>query len=526
MVSPEELKKQGCRPVCLIIMDGFGVAPEGDGNAITLARTPNYDSYIRDYPHTTLSAAGIDVGLPEGQMGNSEVGHLNIGSGRIVYQDLTRINQAIKDGSFFDNPILKAAVAAAKEADGTLHLMGLLSDGGVHSLDEHIFALLRMAKEAGVEKVDVHCFLDGRDTPPQSALKYIRALEEEMRRVGVGRIATVCGRYYAMDRDHRWDRVKEAYDALVYGHGAMAETASAAVEAAYAQDLSDEFVKPTVITGAGPNVGGAAGSGELHAGDTVIFFNFRSDRAREMTEALTVADFDGFDRGPNPPHLNFVCLTEYDDDCGLPVAFGPQKLENILAQVVAEDGLRQLHIAETEKYTHVTFFFNGGVEEPFAGEDRVLVPSPKVATYDLQPQMSADKVVEKTTEAVCSGDYDLIIVNFANPDMVGHTGHLSATIEALEVVDTAVRQIVDAVLGCGGAAVISADHGNAETMAEADGDPRTAHSTSRVPLIVVGVDGVGLKKGARLADIAPTVLALMGLPVPSEMTGENLLDFG
>ena len=525
MVAPEELKKKGRRPVCLIIMDGFGVAPEGGSNAVTVARTPNYDSYIRDYPQTTLGASGLDVGLPEGQMGNSEVGHLNIGSGRIVYQDLTRINRAIEDGSFFDNPILTAAAAAAKEAGGALHLMGLLSDGGVHSRDIHIFALLRLAKEAGLEGVNVHCFLDGRDTPPRSALQYIRELEEQMRKLGVGRIATVSGRYYAMDRDHRWDRVKEAYDALVYGEGETAKTASGAVEAAYAAGLGDEFVKPTVITGPGPT-DRAPGSGRLETGDAAIFFNFRADRAREMTEALTAVDFDGFDRGPASPRLHFVCLTDYDDDFTLPVAFRRERLENILAQVVADHGLRQLHIAETEKYAHVTFFFNGGIEEPFAGEDRVLVPSPKIATYDLQPEMSAFEVAEKTSEAVCLGDYDLIVVNFANPDMVGHTGRLDAAIEALEVVDKVVLQVVDVVRGCGGAAVITADHGNAERMAEDDGDPWTAHTTSRVPLIIVGADGTGIKDGTRLADVSPTVLALMGLPIPAEMTGENLLDFG
>ncbi len=524
MVTPEKLKK-GRRPVCLIIMDGFGVAPESGNNAITVARTPNYDSYIRDYPQTTLGASGSDVGLPEGQMGNSEVGHLNIGAGRIVYQDLTRINRAVEDGSFFDNEILTGVAAAAKEAGGALHLMGLLSDGGVHSQDTHLFALLRLAKEAGLAEVNVHCFLDGRDTPPRSALQYIRELEEQMRRLGVGRIATVSGRYYAMDRDHRWDRVKEAYDVMVYGEGETAESASVAVEAAYASNLGDEFVKPTVIIGPGPT-GRAPRNGRLETGDVAIFFNFRADRAREMTEALIAVDFGGFDRGPQPPRLHFVCLTEYDDAFSLPVAFKPQRLESILAKVVADHGLRQLHIAETEKYAHVTFFFNGGIEEPFAGEDRVLVPSPKIATYDLQPEMSAFEVAKKTTEAVCSKEYDLVIVNFANPDMVGHTGSLDAAVEALEVVDKVVLQVVEAVRGCGGVAVITSDHGNAEQMAEDHGGPWTAHTTSRVPFIIIGADGVEIKEGTRLADVSPTILALMGLPIPAEMTGENLLDFG
>jgi 2,3-bisphosphoglycerate-independent phosphoglycerate mutase len=507
------------RPVCLIILDGFGVAPEGSDNAIALARTPGYDSYLRDCPQTTLAAAGLDVGLPDGQMGNSEVGHLNIGAGRVVYQELTRIDRAIEDGSFFENPVLVEAVENAKADGRALHLMGLLSDGGVHSKNTHLYSLLRLAKARGLESVFVHCFLDGRDTPPQSALNYIEALELKMREIGVGQIATVCGRYYAMDRDRRWDRVKLAYDALVYGHGAAAPTAEAAVEQSYSADENDEFVKPTVISVVAEN-----DNGRINNGDSVIFFNFRADRARELTEALITPDFRDFDRGPGPPKVDFVCLTQYEKSFDSAVAFKPENIKNTLAEVVAANGLKQLHIAETEKYAHVTFFFNGGIEEPVPGEDRVLVPSPKVATYDTIPEMSAFEVADKTVTAIKSGKYDFIVINFANADMVGHTGYLDAAVKALEAVDQAVRRVVDAALEQGGVALITADHGNAEHMRGPNGDPWTAHTTSRVPLVLVGGAGVRLKNGARLADIAPTVLSLLDLPVPAEMTGENLLE--
>ncbi len=520
MRGTNDAREEAPRPVCLIILDGFGVAAEGGANAITVARTPNYDSYIKNYPQTTLGASGVDVGLPVGQMGNSEVGHLNMGAGRIVPQELTRINQAIEDRSFFANSVLTDAVRRVWEAGSTLHIMGLLSDGGVHSLDTHLFALLKLAKEAGLPEVNIHAFLDGRDTLPRSALQYVDSLEHELQGLGVGRIATVCGRYYAMDRDHRWERVKEAYDALVHGVGLTALTAAAAVEQSYVANIGDEFVKPTIIS-ADQSL---AEGGQIGPDDVVIFFNFRADRARELTEALTTPRFIGFDRGDRPPRPHFVCLTQYDDDCNLQTVFAPQTLKNILAEVVSDHGLTQLHIAETEKYAHVTFFFNGGLEEPLPGEERILIPSPKVATYDLRPEMSAFEVAERTAGAVRDGGYDLIVVNFANADMVGHTGMLDAAVEALEAVDMAVLQVVEAVLAAGGVAVITADHGNVEQMVEDDGDPWTAHTLSRVPLILAGAGSVGLKEGARLADIAPTILALMGLPIPAEMSGDNLLD--
>lgn len=505
------------RPVCLIILDGFGVAPAGRTNAVTDAKKPNYDSYTATYPHTTLSAAGPDVGLPAGQMGNSEVGHLNIGAGRIVYQDLTRISKAVADGSFGANPVLVGAVDEAKAAGAALHLMGLLSDGGVHSHNTHLYALLRLAKDRGLEKVFIHCFLDGRDTPPRSALKYVKELEDELEVIGVGRIATVSGRYFAMDRDNRWERIQSAYQALVSGQGARAGSATTAVEEAYEDGANDEFAPPTVIAGV---------DGRIKDGDSVIFFNFRSDRARELTAALTQPDFDGFDRLPAPPKVFFVCLALYDIDFQLPVAFGPEPLTNILVEAISARGLRQLHVAETEKYAHVTFFFNGGLEEPYPGEERVLVPSPKVATYDSKPEMSAPEVADKVVAAVDSGAYDFIVVNFANCDMVGHTGILSAAVRAIEAVDKALGRVVEAVRRRGGAVIITADHGNAEQMVEADGKPRTAHTVNRVPMVYISGDrAAALKPGGRLADIAPTILTVMGIPVPAEMTGRSLLDF-
>ena len=497
-------------------MDGLGVAPAGEANAVSSALMTNFTNLMNSNPNTTLGAAGPDVGLPKNQMGNSEVGHLNIGAGRIVYQDLTRIDSAIEDGSFFTNPTLNEAIDRAKSSGGALHLMGLLSDGGVHSTNTHLYALLESAKRGGLENVFIHCFLDGRDTAPRSALKYLADLDEQISVTGLGRIATVCGRYYAMDRDHRWERVKSAYDLLVYGQGHTAQSAAAAVEESYARGQGDEFVEPTAITA--PN-----GGGQVTSGDSVIFFNFRSDRARELVESLTADTFTDFDRGPDPPDIFLVCMTEYDQKLALPLAFGPEKLENILAQVVADHGLRQLHIAETEKYAHVTFFFNGGVEEPVAGEDRILVPSPKVATYDLKPEMSAEQVTDEVVEAVEAGKYDLVVVNLANPDMVGHTGVIGAAKRALETVDMVLGRIVSAVRSAGGVTIITADHGNAERMTEEDGLPWTAHTTSRVPFIYVGGGSVELSPGARLADIAPTVLGIMGLPVPAEMTGSNLI---
>jgi len=502
------------RPVCLVILDGFGVTVPGSANAVTLADTPNLDAYQAKYPNTTLGSAGADVGLPEGQMGNSEVGHLNIGAGRIVYQDLTRISKAIDDDSFFANPVLIEAVDSAKTSGAALHLMGLVSDGGVHSHNTHLYALLKLAKERGLDKVFVHCFLDGRDTPPKSATGYLEELENETAAIGVGKIATISGRYFAMDRDTRWERVKVAYDALVYGRGETADSAQAAVKNSYEAGANDEFVRPTVIAGV---------DGRLENGDSVIFFNFRADRARQLTEALTQPGFDGFDPGPEPPKVGFVCLALYDIDFELPVAFAPATLSNILAEVLSARGLKQLHIAETEKYAHVTFFFNGGVEEPVAGEDRILVSSPKVATYDLQPEMSAPAVVDKVVGAVESDKYAFIVVNFANCDMVGHTGMLNAAVTAIEAVDAAVGRIVEAVRRRCGAVIITADHGNAEQMTEPDGKPRTAHTINRVPMIYIGDGAVDLRPDGRLADIAPTILTILDIPIPEEMSGKSLI---
>ncbi len=505
------------RPVCLIILDGFGAASPGPGNAVSEAKIPNLDSYFARYPSTTLGSSGADVGLPDGQMGNSEVGHLNIGAGRIVYQDLTRISRAIEDGSFFANPVLLEAVDRAKSAGAALHLMGLLSDGGVHSHNTHLYALLKLAKDRGLEKVYVHCFLDGRDTPPRSAGVYIEQLESEMAAIGVGRIATVSGRYYAMDRDKRWERTKLAYDALVYGRGERAASAGGAVEISYEAGANDEFVKPTVVEGV---------DGRIQSADSVVFFNFRADRARQLTAALAWPGFDGFDLGPNPPRPFFVCLAVYDVEYKLPVAFAPESLKNILAEVLSARGLKQFHIAETEKYGHVTFFFNGGVEEPYAGEERLLVASPKVATYDLQPEMSAPQVAGEVVAAVESGRFDFIVVNFANCDMVGHTGVLAAAVKAIEAVDVAVGRIVEAVIGSGGAAIITADHGNAEQMIEGDGKPRTAHTANRVPMVYISGQKAELRHDGRLADLAPTILTILGVPVPPEMTGKTLLKKG
>jgi 2,3-bisphosphoglycerate-independent phosphoglycerate mutase len=507
------------RPICLIILDGFGVAEPGRHNAISLADTPNYNSYVENYAHTTLGAAGGDVGLPDGQMGNSEVGHLNIGAGRIVYQELTRITRSIEDGSFFDNEVLGGALDQAKKPGQALHLLGLLSDGGVHSHNTHLYALLELAERRGLENVFVHCFLDGRDTPPQSALVYIRELEAKMAAIGVGRIATVTGRYWAMDRDNRWDRTQLAYDALVKGIAERAPSGVEAVERSYEQGIDDEFVKPTIIDPGEP----APGHGLIHGGDSVVFFNFRADRARQLTQALTNPTFAGFDRGPNPPVTHLVSLTLYDITFNLPTAFPPAKLTNTLAQTLAVNGFKQLHIAETEKYAHVTFFFNGGIETPVPGEDRVLVPSPKVATYDSQPEMNALEVAEKVVDSVESDKYDFIVVNFANPDMVGHTGKIDAAVKAIEAIDQAMGMVVRAVRARGGTALVTADHGNAEQMEAGDGRPMTAHTTNRVPLVYLSETAGDLRPGGRLADIAPTILELLGVGVPAEMTGESLL---
>ena len=493
-----------------MILDGYGLRRETRGNAVYAAKKPNLDRLTRQWPCTTIGASGLDVGLPDGQMGNSEVGHTNIGAGRVVYQELTRISKAIADGDFEKNSVLNAAIDAMG-ADGTLHLMGLLSDGGVHSHYTHLYALLGLAKRRGLKKVAVHGFLDGRDTDPKSGAGFLRDLQAELARIGVGFCATVVGRYYAMDRDKRWERVRQAYDAVARGIGAPMTDAVKAVEASYAQEVTDEFVKPLVTEGY---------SG-IRDGDAVIFYNFRPDRARELSRALLDDAFDGFERVP--PRLSaYVCMTSYDvtmPNCT--VAFTPQSLDKTLGQVVEEAGLRQLRIAETEKYAHVTFFFNGGVETPFPHEDRILVPSPKVATYDLQPEMSAYIVTEKLLEALDTNDYGLIVLNFANCDMVGHTGVFDAAVKAVEAVDACAGKIADKVLSLSGAVLITADHGNADEMENPDGSPMTAHTTNLVPVIAVGCERQ-LRSGGALCDLAPTLLELLDIPQPEEMTGRSL----
>ena len=498
-------------PTTLIIMDGFGIAPPADDNAVTLANTPVLDGLFRDYAHTTLSASGLDVGLPAGQMGNSEVGHTNIGGGRVVFQDLPRISRAIDDGSFFENAAYNKAMDDCLEKGSSLHLYGLLSDGGVHSHIQHLYALLQMARNKGLTRVYVHAFLDGRDVSPTSGKDFVSACRDKCRALGVGKIATVMGRFYAMDRDKRWDRVEAAYDAMVYGEGAAINPVPvAAVKNAYANGVTDEFVEPVICD---PD-------GTISDHDSVIFFNFRPDRAREITRAFVDPDFNGFTRQYFP--VTFVCTTEYDATMpNVEVAYPRLSVRNGLGEYLSSMGLTQLRIAETEKYAHVTFFFNGGVETQFPGEDRVLVPSPKVATYDLQPEMSADEVADKCVERIESGAYDVIILNFANCDMVGHTGVFDAAVRAVETVDTCVGRVVDATMKMGGIAMITADHGNAEVMTQPDGSPMTAHTTNPVPFILCGA-GTELRKG-RLADIAPTILDVMGLAVPEEMDGQTLI---
>ncbi|MDD6410061.1 MAG: 2,3-bisphosphoglycerate-independent phosphoglycerate mutase [Oscillibacter sp.] len=498
-------------PTTLIIMDGFGLRHETEGNAVAAAATPRLEQFFQEFAHTELSASGLDVGLPAGQMGNSEVGHTNIGAGRVVFQDLPRISKAIDDGSFFENPAYVRAMDACREHDSSLHLMGLLSDGGVHSHLEHLFALMKMARDRGLEKVYIHAFLDGRDVSPTSGADFVARTVEKCRELGVGKIATVMGRFYAMDRDKRWDRVETAYDAMVYGEGAAINPVPvAAVKNAYANGVTDEFVEPVICD---PD-------GTISDHDSVIFFNFRPDRAREITRAFVDPDFNGFTRQYFP--VTFVCTTEYDATMpNVEVAYPRLSVRNGLGEYLSSMGLTQLRIAETEKYAHVTFFFNGGVETQFPGEDRVLVPSPKVATYDLQPEMSADEVADKCVERIESGAYDVIILNFANCDMVGHTGVFDAAVRAVETVDTCVGRVVDATMKMGGIAMITADHGNAEVMTQPDGSPMTAHTTNPVPFILCGA-GTELRKG-RLADIAPTILDVMGLAVPEEMDGQTLI---
>ena len=501
------------KPIALIIMDGFGYNHKDYGNAIRAAKTPNIDRLLANYPHTLIGASGMDVGLPEGQMGNSEVGHTNIGAGRIVYQELTRITKSIKDGEFFSNEAFTAAVENCKKNDSALHLFGLLSNGGVHSHNSHLYGLLELAKKAGLTKVYVHCFMDGRDVPPTSGVDFVAELEEKLKEIGVGKIATVMGRYYAMDRDNRWERVGKAYDAMVYGEGNKADNAVDAIKASYAADVTDEFVVPTVIDE----------NGKISANDSVIFFNFRPDRAREITRTFVDPDFKGFERKNGFFPVNFVCMTQYDATMpNVEVAFKPEVLKNTLGEYVSDKGMTQLRIAETEKYAHVTFFFNGGVEKQYPGEDRILVKSPAVATYDLQPEMSAYEVTDKLVPAIKSGKYDMIILNYANCDMVGHTGVFEAAVKAVEAVDTCVGKVVDAIKEMGGVALITADHGNADKMVAEDGSPFTAHTTNPVPFCVVNYD-CELREGGRLADIAPTMLQIMGLEQPKEMDGTSLI---
>ena len=491
-------------------MDGFGLTGGVTGNAVRAARTPRLDQFFQEFANTTLKASGLDVGLPEGQMGNSEVGHTNIGAGRVVFQDLPRITKSIADGDFFRNPAYTHAMDACKAKGTSLHLMGLLSDGGVHSHLDHLFALLKMAKEKGLEKVYIHAFLDGRDVSPTSGADFVARTVEACRATGVGKIATVMGRYYAMDRDKRWERVQMAYDAMVYGEGRHNSDPAAAVAASYADGVTDEFVEPVVIDS----------EGTISDNDSIIFFNYRPDRAREITRAIVDPDFDGFQREFFP--TTYVCNTEYDASMpNVLVAWPRIAVKNGLGEYLSSMGMTQLRIAETEKYAHVTFFFNGGVEKQCPGEDRVLVPSPKVATYDLQPEMSAFEVCDKCVERIESGAYDVIILNFANCDMVGHTGVLEAAVKAVETVDTCVGKVVDATLKMGGIAMVTADHGNAEDMKQPDGSPMTAHTTNLVPFILCGA-GTELRPG-RLADIAPTILDVMGLACPEEMDGKTLI---
>ncbi len=502
------------KPLALIILDGFGNNPSDYGNAIHAAKTPNLDKLFETCPHTLIGASGMDVGLPDGQMGNSEVGHTNIGAGRVVYQELTRITKSISDGDFFQNEALCGAVENCKKNGSALHLMGLLSDGGVHSHNKHLYGLLELAKRAGLEKVYVHCFMDGRDVPPSSGKEYVEELMAKMKEIGVGKIASVMGRYYAMDRDNRWERVEKAYAAMVYGEGETAECPVCAMEKSYAADVTDEFVVPVVCDK----------DGCIRENDSVIFFNFRPDRAREITRTLVDPDFAGFERRNGFFPLYFVCMTQYD--AAMPnvhVAFKPQSLANTFGQYISDHGLTQLRIAETEKYAHVTFFFNGGVEAPCKNEDRALIASPKVATYDLKPEMSAYEVTDELLTRLDSGKYDVVILNFANCDMVGHTGVFEAAVSAVEAVDTCLGKVVDKILSMGGRALITADHGNADQMYEPDGSPFTAHTTNPVPLLLVGDGTHTLKEGGRLADLAPTMLEMLGLPQPAEMDGKSLL---
>lgn len=495
-------------------MDGFGIAPKY-GNAIDYARTPHLDELFFKNPLTMIGASGLDVGLPHGQMGNSEVGHTNMGAGRIVYQELTRITKAIEDGDFFDNEAMNKAIDNAIEHNSSLHLFGLLSPGGVHSHNTHMYGILELAKRRGLEKVYIHAFLDGRDVPPSSAKEYVAQAVEECEKIGVGKIATVMGRYYAMDRDNRWERVEKAYSAIVYGEGVKESCPVEAVQHSYDNGVTDEFMIPAVIEG----------GDTVKENDSVIFYNFRPDRAREITRTFVDPEFSGFERKNGFFKVYYVCMTQYDATMpNVDIAFKPQKLVNTMGEYLSKNGKTQLRIAETEKYAHVTFFFNGGVEKQYEGEDRILVKSPAVATYDMQPHMSAYEVTEKCVDAIKSGKYDVIILNFANCDMVGHTGVFDAAVKAVEAVDWGVKKVSDAVAEMGGVTCITADHGNADRMIDLDGTPFTAHTTNPVPFCVVGYpECKELRSGGVLADIGPTMLDIMGLPQPEEMTGRSMI---
>ncbi len=503
------------KPVTLVVLDGYGHSEEKHGNAVYEANQPNMDSYFKNYPTTLIEASGLDVGLPEGQMGNSEVGHTNIGAGRIVYQDYTRITKAIKDGDFYDNEVLNKAIDNALDNNSYLHIFGLLSDGGVHSHNSHIYAVIELAKRRGLERVLVHAFMDGRDVAPTSGAGYIKELLDKLNEIGCGKLGTIEGRYYAMDRDKRWERIEKAYNAIVKNEGVKADDPVKAMKDSYENDVTDEFVIPVILK---DNVG-------LKDKDSVVFCNFRPDRARQITRALVDPDFDGFDRGRKNFDLYYVCMTQYDASMpNVNLAFAPIELTNTYGEVIANQGLKQLRIAETEKYAHVTFFFNGGSEDKFENEDRKLIQSPKVATYDLQPEMSAYELTDEICKAIESGKYDTIIANYANPDMVGHTGNMQATVEAIEHVDKCMKKCVESTLKAGGIFIITADHGNCEIMMEADGSPITKHSTSPVPICIIaeGLD-FKLRKNGRLSDVAPTMLELIGIEKPADMTGESLI---
>ena len=501
----------------LMILDGFGLNENDKANAIRMANMPNWEKILKQNPNTTIKTSGLDVGLPEGQMGNSEVGHTNIGAGRLIYQDFTRITKSIQDGDFFTIPELTSAIENCKKNNSKLHIIGLLSDGGVHSHTRHLYAILELAKRKDFEDVYVHCFLDGRDTPPASAEGYIVDLEKVMAEKGVGKIASICGRFYAMDRDKRWERTQVAYNAIVKGEGEKSNSAVKAIEDSYQKDTFDEFVKPILITNNENEVT------TISKNDSVIFYNFRPDRARQITRALVDKEFDAFET--EKLNLYYVCFTEYDKEMpNVNVAYKPESIENTFGEYISKKGLTQLRIAETEKYAHVTFFFNGGREAPYENEDRILIPSPKVETYDMQPEMSAVEVTKNVVEAIRAKKYDAIILNYANPDMVGHTGSLEATIKALEVIDNCIGEVVKAIEEQNGYLIITADHGNAEQMIDyKTGEPHTAHTTNDVPLVLIGKENIKLKSG-KLCDLVPTMLELMEIEQPEEMTGVSLIE--